>query len=165
MIGNIASWLAATALSGWIQDVSWIIPLVQTIHILSIAIVLSSVAMLDLRLMGVAGRRVSITGMAERFLPWIWGALVILAVTGSILIVGEPGRSLPNVMFQAKMALLLSAILVTIAFQRTVRRNAGFWDLSPGRRGAARVAAAVSLGLWFGVAICGRLIAYVGQDG
>jgi uncharacterized membrane protein len=165
MIGQFTRWLADTPLSDAIQRVPWIIPLVQTIHILSIAIVLSSVAMLDLRLMGLAGKRVTITGMAERFLPWIWGAVCVLALTGSILIIGEPGRSLPNAMFQTKMALLIAAIAVTIGFQHTIRRNAGFWDLSPARRRGARLTATVSLALWLGIAVCGRLIAYVGQDG
>ncbi len=147
-----------------IQDVSWIIPLVQTIHILAISIVLSSVGMLDLRLMGVAGRRVTISGMAERFLPWIWGALVVLAFSGTILIVGEPDRSLLNGAFQLKMALLATVIVVTVLFQHTVRRNAAFWDLSPARKRSARLTATVSLALWLAIAVCGRLIAYVGQD-
>jgi hypothetical protein len=62
------------------------------------------------------------------------------------------------------MALLGAAILVTLAFQHTVRRNAGFWDLSPARRGLARLTALISLSLWLSIAVCGRLIAYVGQD-
>lgn len=157
-------WLGTTSLSDVIQNVTWIIPLVQTIHILSISIVLSSVGMLDLRLMGLAGKRVTISGMAERFLPWIWSALAILAVSGIILIVGEPDRSLPNPAFQLKMLLLLTVIVVTLVFQQTVRRNAGFWDLSPAHRRSAKVTATISLALWLAIAVCGRLIAYVGQD-
>jgi len=164
MLQIFSKWLGATAASAVIQNVSWIIPLVQTIHILSISIVLSSVAMLDLRLLGLAGKRVTISGMAERFLPWIWGALVVLALTGMILITGEPDRSLLNPAFQIKMALVVAAIVVTLIFQHTVRRNAAFWDLSPARRRSARLTALISLAIWLAIAICGRLIAYVGQD-
>ena len=161
---HFSHWLGTTSLSDVIQNVTWIIPMVQTIHILSISIVLSSVGMLDLRLMGLAGKRVTISGMAERFLPWIWGALAVLAVSGAILIVGEPDRSLLNPAFQLKMLLLLIVVAVTLAFQRTVRRNAGFWDLSPAHRHSAKITATVSLVLWLAIAVCGRLIAYVGQD-
>ena len=164
MLQIFSKWLGATAASAVIQNVSWIIPLVQTIHILAISIVLSSVAMLDLRLLGLAGKRVTISGMAERFLPWIWGALVVLASTGAILITGEPDRSLLNPAFQIKMALVVAAIVVTLIFQHTVRRNAAFWDLSPARRRSARLTALISLAIWLAIAICGRLIAYVGQD-
>jgi len=164
MLQIFSKWLGATTASALIQNVSWIIPLVQTIHILAISIILSSVAMLDLRLLGLVGKRVTISGMAERFLPWIWGALVVLASTGAILITGEPDRSLLNPAFQIKMALVVAAIVVTLIFQHTVRRNAAFWDLSPARRRSARLTALISLAIWLAIAICGRLIAYVGQD-
>ncbi len=164
MLESFSKWLAATRASEVIQDVTWIIPLVQTIHILAIAMILSSAAMLELRLLGWAGKRVTISGMAERFLPWIWGALVVLALTGTVLIVGEPARSLLNPAFQIKMGLVASAIVVTAIFQRTIRRDSGYWDLSPGRRRSARLVAVVSLAIWLAIAVCGRLIAYVGQD-
>jgi uncharacterized membrane protein len=161
MLDQFCLWLGKTPVSDVIQNVTWIIPLVQTIHILSVSIVLSSIGMLDLRLLGVAGRRVSISGMAERFLPWIWGALVVLLISGVILIVGEPSRDLPNVIFQLKMALLAAVLVVTVAFQHTVRRDANFWDLSPAHRHSAKVTAGISIALWVAIAVCGRFIAYV----
>jgi uncharacterized membrane protein len=160
MLHQFATALANTSVSKLIEDISWIVPLVQTIHILALAIILSSAAMLNLRLMGLAGRRVTIAGMSERFLPWVWAALAVLAVTGIILIVGEPERSLPNFSFQLKMALLAAVIVITIVFQRTIKRNADYWDLSPGRRRSARVTAVLSLAMWMAIAVCGRLIAY-----
>jgi uncharacterized membrane protein len=160
MLHQFATALANTSLSKLIEDISWIVPLVQTIHILALAIILSSAAMLNLRLMGLAGRRVTIAGMSERFLPWVWAALAVLAVTGIILIVGEPERSLPNFSFQLKMALLAAVIVITIVFQRTIKRNADYWDLSPARRRSARVTAVLSLAMWMAIAVCGRLIAY-----
>ncbi len=165
MIGSFSTWIADTPLSHLIEDVSWIVPLFQTIHIVCIAVVLSAVGMLDLRLLGVAGKRVTISGMAERFLPSIWWALLVLAITGVTLIIGEPERSLPNRAFQIKMALLAAVIIVTLTFQHTVRKNAEYWDISPARRRSARVTALVSMVLWLGIAVCGRLIAYmeVGQ--
>jgi hypothetical protein len=164
VIKHFATSIADTRLSHLIEDVSWIVPLVQTIHILSLAIVLSSVAMLDLRLMGLAGRRVTISGMADRFLRPIWWSLAVMAITGVTLIIGEPERSLPNPAFQVKMALLATVVVVTLVFQHTVRRNAEFWDISPVRRHQARLTATLSLVLWVGIAVCGRLIAYVGMD-
>jgi hypothetical protein len=161
MLDHFCHWLSETPLSDFIQNVTWIIPLVQTIHILCVSIVLSSVGMLDLRLLGVAGKRVTISGMAARFMPWIWASLVVLLISGVILIVGEPARDLPNSAFQLKMALLISVIVVTLVFQHTVRRNANFWDLSPAHRHSAKVTAGVSMALWVAIAVCGRFIAYI----
>jgi hypothetical protein len=164
MLHQFATALADTSLSKLIEDISWIVPLVQTIHILALAIILSSAAMLNLRLMGLTGRRVTIAGMSERFLPWVWAALAVLAVSGIILIVGEPERSLPNFSFQLKMALLAAVIVITIVFQRTIKRNADYWDLSPARRRSARVTAILSLAMWLAIAVCGRMIAYTIVD-
>ena len=58
---------------------SWVVPTVQSVHILAIAIVMSSIAMLDLRLAGFIGRDAIDAGAHQaRFYPWIWGALVVL---------------------------------------------------------------------------------------
>src|SRR5271169_4782837 len=89
-------WLRTTALSQVIQDTSWVIPSVQVIHILSVALVISSAAMLDLRLLGVVGRGQPTAIYARRFLPVIWLTLIVLLCSGTILIIGEPSRELEN---------------------------------------------------------------------
>ena len=164
MLRQFCTWLANTPPSHFIQDVSWIIPLIQTIHILCVSVVLASVGMLDLRLIGIAGKRVSVAGMSERFLPWIWGAVAILLITGIILIVGEPERDLPNIAFQLKMGLLTAVLLITFFFQRMVRRDANFWNLSPAHRHSAKAMAGTSIALWLAIVTCGRFIAYLGLD-
>ncbi|HEX4025377.1 MAG TPA: DUF6644 family protein [Steroidobacteraceae bacterium] len=156
-----AVWLSNTPLSLLIQNVSWIIPTVQTIHILSIAIVMSSVFMLHLRIIGPMGRGQPLAAVARRFLPWIWCTLVVLLLSGTTLIIGEPGRSLQNPAFLAKMSMLIAVVLLTLFFQRGLRRDALFWDSSAGRRASARLIAVVSLLLWVGILFAGRWIAYM----
>jgi hypothetical protein len=158
MIREFCRWLAATNLSEHIQDISWVIPSVQIVHIISIAIVMTSMAMLDLRLVGIAGRRQSLTDMAARFLPWVWTALVVLLCSGSILIIGEPARDLLNKMFWLKMSLLATGVLLTWTFQHMLRRNSQFWDH---HRAAAVLLGSVSLVIWVGIIGAGRWIAYV----
>jgi uncharacterized membrane protein SirB2 len=160
-LGRFCDWLSLTPLSMLFQTVEWIIPAVQSVHILAIAIVMSSVVMVDLRLLGLMGHSQSISGLTRRFLPWVWCALVVLLLTGLVLITAEPRRDLLNPVFQAKMALLAVAIAVTAVFQETVRRNMEFWDLSPRRRWGAWATAIVSLLVWTAIVGCGRWIAYV----
>jgi hypothetical protein len=160
-VGKFSDWLSLTPISMLFQTVEWIIPAVQSIHILAIAIVMSSVIMVDLRLMGLMGHSQSISGLTRRFIPWVWCSLVVLLLTGVILITAEPRRDLLNGVFQAKMALVIVAIVVTAVFQETVRRNMEFWDLSPRRRAGAWATAVVSLLVWSAIVGCGRWIAYV----
>ena len=119
---------------------------------------MTSMAMLDLRLVGVAGRRQSLPDMAARFLPWVWTALVVLLCSGTILIIGEPGRELLSAMFWIKMVLLVCAITLTFLFQTMLRRRNGFWEQ---HRAAAILLGSVSLLIWVGIVGAGRWIAYV----
>jgi uncharacterized membrane protein len=164
MLENFINWLGATPVSAVIQGVFWIIPTVQTVHILAISAVLASMAMFDLRLLGLAGMRNSITSFSRRFMPWLWGALIVLAVSGSILIIGEPKRALGNVFFLLKMCMLSTAIIVTLGFQAVLKRDlaSGSADLAPAHFTVAKITGLLSLALWVGIAVAGRLIAYTG---
>ena len=162
MLDGFIHWLGATSASLVIQREFWIIPTVQIAHILAISVVLASMAMFDLRLLGLAGKRSSIASLSRRFMPWLWGALIVLAVSGSILIVGEPKRALGNVFFELKMCMLAAAIALTVGFQFILRRDLaeGGADLAPSHAGAAKITGLLSLALWVGIAVAGRLIAY-----
>jgi uncharacterized membrane protein SirB2 len=156
---EFATWLAGTRVSTLILDTAWAVPSLQTVHILAIAMVLSSSGMIVLRLFGRAGLRATLTETLDRYLPWIWGALVVLAATGALLVTGEPERSLLNPVFQLKMLLLVAAIAATVVLARQMRSAAV-------AHGAAARPAVVGLALagfllWCGIAVAGRWIAYV----
>jgi hypothetical protein len=142
-LDKFCSWLEQTPLSQAIQSAGWVVPTVQTIHILAIAAVMSSVLMLDLRLLGIFGADQPLARVASRFRPVIWWTLPILLATGVVMIIGEPARSLANPAFQLKMLLILAAITVTAAFHK-----------------GPRIIAVVSLSLWVGIVFAGRWIAY-----
>lgn len=158
MIPAFCDWLSNTPFSMAIQNAFWVIPTVQSVHILAIATVMASVVMLDFRLLGVTGRGQTIPEMAERFLPWVWGAVAVLAASGSILIIGEPGRELLSQVFWAKMTLLACALTLTGVFQYVLYNSNKFWER---RKVVARVTAVVSLLLWCSILAAGRWIAYM----
>jgi uncharacterized membrane protein len=159
-LSQVSKWLAATPLSHTIQATTWIIPTLQTIHILSVAAVFSSAILVDLRIWRLLQRDVPLPEVARRFLPTIWPVLLILLVTGSLLIVGEPRRSLLNSTFYLKMALLSVAILLTAGLQRSISSSPNCWDRDLTRRIAGRFAATFSILVWCGILFAGRWIAY-----
>jgi len=159
-LSEFCNWLAATPLSHTIQTAGWIIPTLQTIHILSVAVVFSSAILVDLRIWRLLERDVPLGEVTRRFLPTIWPILFVLLTTGSLLIVGEPRRSLLNSTFYLKMALLVVAIMLTAALQRSISSSPNFWDRNRARRIAGRFAASVSILVWCGILIAGRWIAY-----
>jgi len=159
-LNEFCNWLAATPLSHTIQTAGWIIPALQTVHILSVAVVFSSAILVDLRIWQLLERDVPLGEITRRFLPTIWPILFILLSTGSLLIIGEPRRSLLNSTFYLKMALLAVAIVLTIALQRSTSSSPNFWERNRSRRIAGRLAASVSILVWCGILFAGRWIAY-----
>jgi hypothetical protein len=159
-LNAICVWIDQTPLSQAIQVTNWVVPAVQTVHILAIAIVASSALMIDLRLIGMFWADRPMKDVSSRFLPFVWWPLLILFATGAIMVIGEPARSLKNPAFQVKMMLLVAALIVTGLIQSFQRRNAGFGDLSRGPRAAAVTVAIVSLLLWSAIIFAGRWIAY-----
>jgi hypothetical protein len=88
----------------------------------------------------------------------------VLAISGGVLIVGEPRRALGNLFFLLKMCMLATAIIVTLGFQALLKRDlkSGNADLTPRHFIVAKIAGLLSLVLWVAIAVAGRLIAYTG---
>jgi len=144
-----------TALSSAIRDNSWVVPLVQSIHIVAIAVVLSCALVTELRIAGVVAPDESMEVVAQRYLPWMWRALAVLLATGLVMIIGEPERTLGNAIFWIKMALVSAGVLASLGLRRPLLRPAS----SPGKS-PAKVLAWALLALWVAVIFCGRWIAY-----
>lgn len=157
---DFVTWLGNTPFSLMLATHGWMVPAIQSVHILAIAMLTASVVLVDLRLLRTPNGDQGIAATVRRFAPWTRGALVILLLTGGLLIISEPNRELTNWLFWTKMALIVVAILVTTAFQRVVRANAGGWDAGEHRSGAITFAL-LSLTLWTAIIISGRWIAYV----
>jgi hypothetical protein len=158
-LAALSAWLANTALSRVLQSVEWLVPAIQTAHILAVALVMASVLLLSLGVFGVHGREQPLARTVARFAPAIRWGLPVLLVSGALMITAEPDRALPNPAFQIKMALLLVAAALTWAYARGLRRAPAAGSGTP-RSLARRVAAAVSLALWVAVLVAGRWIAY-----
>jgi uncharacterized membrane protein len=154
-------WLSETSASGALRQFSWTIAALQAVHILAIAAVMSSLFMIDLRVLRTTSAQTqSLADVAHRFEAWIWSGLVVLAATGATLVVAEPKRTLLNGSFQIKMVLLVLAVAATCALRASLRRNAEFASVSGKAAGTAKALAVGASLLWCAVAAAGRFIAY-----
>lgn len=154
-----SDYLAQTDVSLMIASASWVIPTVQSIHILAIAVVMSATAMVNLRLAGLIGQDRSVRQLADRTLPWLWWSLPVLLATGLVMIIGEPARELTNAYFWSKMAMIVLVVSLTILLQQ-ILEDCPFRELAPIKRRIARAIALSSLVIWLAIIFCGRWIAY-----
>lgn len=159
MIAELCDWLATTPLSQSFQSALWFVPVVQTVHILAIAIVVTLLAMLDLRMLGMTSRGPHPVQMARGFLPWVWRALLVLLVSGVLLTITEPSRELQNALFWVKMLLVIGLVGVTFGCASLISKDTAASDSAPSAAG--RVLGAVSLALLVAIVAAGRWIAYV----
>ncbi len=157
---DFAHWLAQTKVSLAIQTHLWVIPTVQSIHIVAIGIALSSVLMMNLRVFGWAGTDQTVSEMTRRFAPWLWGALGVLFLTGVLMVVGEPVRELLSLSFWLKMSLIIVGGALAAGFQMTLGRHERDWEESFVNRWTTQCLAVATLLVWCTIVILGRLIAY-----
>ncbi len=118
---GFAEWLQATPASEKIQAVDWIIPLLQSIHIVTIGVVFVSSLMIALRVLGRMRADEPFVVVWQRFAPWMWRGLIVMVITGLLLIVGEPVREFTSLSFWMKMVLLAIVTISTALFGRKLR--------------------------------------------
>jgi uncharacterized membrane protein SirB2 len=157
-LAEFARWLQGTDLSQSIQTVSWVIPLLQSIHIVMIGIVFVSSLVIALRVLGRMRADEPFAAVWGRFAPWMWSAFITLLVTGLLMIIGEPIREFSALSFWLKMGLVVVAVVITTLLG-VLLKDAPH-DASTPLRGVARPAAIGLLVLWLAIIFLGRAIAY-----
>ena len=159
-MADIANSIYESSISLGIRELGWLIPTVQSIHIVSLALLFGSALAMELRLMSVFAGDVPVGDVVRRHLPWLWGALVALLATGLIMVIGEPDRTLNNSLFWYKMALVFGAFVLTLSVRRPMLRE-GFELDTVKWAAVVKPSALVLLLCWVAVIFCGRWIAYV----
>jgi hypothetical protein len=160
MFRPFADWLTNTPVSKALQDQLWVVPLSQSIHIVAVSAVFASALMINLRLLGVGAKGRSVSQLSHTLLPWMWGGLAVLLVTGLLQTLIEPVRQFVTPAFWAKMSMIIVVATMTALYARAVRRNAPRWDAPSSRPMHGKIFAVVSTLLWLAIICCGRFIAY-----
>lgn len=160
---TLAELLIKLGLEPWVANSEWVWPICEIIHFIGMAMLIGSVGLLDLRILGV-GKGLPIAKLEPLVRIGIAG-FIMNFVTGFIFVAGNPVGGpidyLQNLSFQIKMVLILVAGLNTLAFYFTgVSRAAAAVGAEDEAPRAAKIIAATSLLLWFGVIFFGRLIMY-----
>lgn len=147
-------WAENTGIGEWIRDGTWPFPLIETFHILALALFMGALFLIDLRLMGLKFSGIAAARMYRELHAYInWGILVIL-VSGALLLAAEGGKLYDNSAFGPKMYLLAAALLT----HYTIHKKAVASDQPPGW---APIAGFLSQFLWLATGAAGRAIGFV----
>jgi len=153
-------WLQRTAVAVSIRDSLYTFPVLESIHVVGLALVFGTIAILDLRLLGVASTDRPVSRLMADLLKWTWAAFAVTALTGGLMFSTNALVYFHNTFFRAKMILLVLAGLNMLVFELTARKTIDRWDRDSTTPSSAKVVATISLVIWIGVIVAGRVIGF-----
>jgi len=159
-LGGVWTWLEELPISAEI-GATWWFPLFESIHVLAAAFLVGTIAMVDLRLLGLFARPHAVSRLVGDVVPWTRGAFVVSALAGAGMFITQANRYAGNRAFQIKMVLLVLAGLNMAIFHLGTLRSADGWDAARTTPPAARFAGACSLLLWAGIMLSGRWVGHL----
>jgi hypothetical protein len=154
----ILEWIESTDLSTAIREGALLYPIIGGFHLLAIALFGGMVVATDLRLLGWAMQRRAVSDIVEQTRGWKRAGFVLVVASGLLLAGAEPLKLYRSPSFWVKMALFALVGVHALVFRGTVYGNPQ--RLDKGLTVEAKLAAVLSLLLWAGLIVTGRLIAF-----
>lgn len=153
-VPHLIEWLGQNATANPMNGPEWAFPTVESLHFIGFALLIGTIAIVDLRMLGLGMKRQTAAQLVAGLLPWTWAGVIVMLTTGPMMFSADPLVYYFNPSFRIKMICLAAALVFNFTVHNYVARRG---DLP----GLARVAACVSLLLWTAVLGAGRMIAFV----
>jgi len=163
MLMDVAGFLKSLEASGLatnIRDSVYLFPMIESTHVIGLALVFGTIAIIDLRLLGIASTQRSFQRMASDILKWTWAAFALTALTGALMFITNASVYYHNFYFRTKMLMLALTGINMLFFEVSAGRTIHGWDQAPSAPRAGKAVAVLSLALWIGIICMGRLIGF-----
>jgi hypothetical protein len=160
---ELISYFEDSGLADNIRENDLLFPLIESVHVLSISLVVGSILVADLRLLGLASIDRPVSRVISGVLPLTWSAFAVAVVSGGLMFISNATKYLANGFFVAKLFLILAAGLNMAVFHAISARNLSQWEKQTAPPLPARLAGGLSILLWIAVVACGRWIGFTMQ--
>ena len=157
---ELCQWLNNTDTSVAIRESTLVFPFIEGTHLLAIGVSAGTIALTDLRLMGVGMKKDPASKVLSALLPLTICGFVVVFITGALLFWSEAEKSYSNPWFRFKLVFLLLAGLNALVFHTGIYRQMDRWDNDDRPPAKARWAGGLSLVIWATVIWLGRQFAY-----
>src|SRR5215470_11060761 len=118
-VPDILSSLESSQLAGRIRDSLYLFPFIESFHVLGLTMVFGTIAIIDLRLLGIASTQRSFRKVAADVLKWTWAAFALTVTTGLLMFITNADVYFHNAYFRTKMVLLILAGINMFVFEVT----------------------------------------------
>lgn len=157
---QIAVSLEASGIAVAMRENLQLLPIVNIFHVLSITFFFGTLAIVDLRLLGIPHNNRSIRVISHEMLKWTWIAFVVAVITGILLFLTNATTFYNNNEFRWKMVFIVLAGINMIIFEFFTARSVDKWDKDVPVPTAGKIAGILSLVFWIAVIFFGRWIGY-----
>jgi hypothetical protein len=162
---NLWQAVADTPWATSIRESEVVFPALESVHVLSLMLMAGTIAVVDLRILGLVLRTTPAVEIERRVTPTTWAGFAVMAITGGLLFASEAADLQHNPAFLAKIALLALAGLNVLFFHMVARPRLLAAPSRGAAPAAARLSAGASLLIWSFVIVAGRAIAYFHHHG
>lgn len=152
--------LAASDFASFVRENAWAYPLLETLHMVGLALTVGGIILFDLRLMGLA-RDISLSALARHVLRFVLLGIAINVTTGLAMFASDAVEFASNASLQVKLVLIGLAFLNAGLYQAGPARASAAWDRGVAPPSRVRLQGALSLMLWLAVVTAGRMMAYL----
>ncbi|MGB6541685.1 MAG: DUF6644 family protein [Xanthobacteraceae bacterium] len=159
-LADLISYLENSRLADNIRENDLLFPFIESVHVLSICLVVGSILAVDLRLLGLASIRRSVSRVTHGILPLTWCAFVVAVASGGLLFISNATKYLGNGFFIAKLFLIGAAGLNMMIFHAISAKDLPRWENESRLPLPARLAGGLSILLWVAVVACGRWVGF-----
>jgi Family of unknown function (DUF6644) len=159
-IHGIFEYIDATRSSTALRESLYVFPIVEGLHVVSLALSVGLVMWFDLRLAGWILKDQPVSAVFRPLRPFMLTGFAITFVTGSLLFWSLAMRCYGSPFFWAKALMLVLAGVNIAVYHLTIDRRQTEWNAARIPPRQARIAGLVSLTLWVGIIAAGRMMAY-----
>jgi uncharacterized membrane protein len=151
MLFAIFKWLEHNSLIVALDSTAFESAVLLIIHYFGFFLMVGSIAVVDLRVLGVVVRGQTGKRLGRQLFSTMWTGLGLTLVSGFVLFAGSATQYYNNHVFYLKILVVLLAIVSAIVIQR----NISSWDRLPVAPAWGKLLAIVSLALWVGAILLG----------
>ena len=152
--------MLAASIRGDVPGSAWAFPIIETVHVLALATVYGTIAMVDLRMLGLVSRETRVSKVTGELLPLTWTAFAIAVISGTLMYVSKADTYWSNPQAQAKFICMALAGVNMFVYHFGVHRRVAEWDTALPPPFAARMAGGLSILLWTAIVFFGRWIGF-----
>jgi uncharacterized membrane protein SirB2 len=159
-IFEICQWIQDSSIGTQIRESTYVFPVVEGLHVIGLAISVGTIAIVDLRLIGVTMKKERVTDVIEQLQAMTLTGFALMFISGILLFWSEAARLYPSYSYRIKFIFIALLGINAALFHSSIYQTVDKWNNDAVTPWRARMAGWIGITFWAVVIFCGRWTAY-----